>query len=149
MNEQVKAAIDKVRELSGDITDVLNLGVPHDSMTYRGSLLWDLLDAAIVLQKACIDFNPPDDGERTAKEWMLAVGWEQDPTDDDFLQIAITGDQKLSISMTDWSLAAIEGVGVGKIDLTDWVPLGNATAETRGKVRRLCSAIGTPLKETK
>ena len=55
--EKVQKAIDKVCDLSGDIEDVLGCcggpRPPWDDMTYRGSLLNDLLENALVLQAAC------------------------------------------------------------------------------------------------
>jgi hypothetical protein len=62
---EIKTAVDAVRELSGDIADVLSSGHPHDCMTYRGTLLHQLLEAAIVLQKAALARSACDgEGER-------------------------------------------------------------------------------------
>lgn len=51
MTSEIAAAIDEIRELSGDVADVLSGGNPHDTLTYRGTLLHRLLEAACVLQR--------------------------------------------------------------------------------------------------
>jgi hypothetical protein len=58
MTDDVRAAVEKIRELSGDIADTLDgCSGPGDELTYRGTLLHELLAAAMVLQKTVL--HPP------------------------------------------------------------------------------------------
>ena len=56
----------KIRELSGEVADCLSEGLPHDTKTYRGSLLHELLEAALMLAA-----RPASDGLRAAAEFAL------------------------------------------------------------------------------
>jgi hypothetical protein len=146
MTDKAREAVDQVRELSGDITDVLNGGMPHDSMTYRGSLLWDLLDAAIVLQEACVGDRQKKDGFPATIDWWQDVGAE----------VAVTKRFGLVIGCLhlfpaspgfDLPYAAI-GICTykyGAADVFHQIPWPT----TVGDARRLCAALGIELKEAK
>lgn len=56
--QKVREACEKIRELSGDVADTLaGSHGPGDAFTYRGSLLHELLDAALVVKKAWNDVS--------------------------------------------------------------------------------------------
>ncbi len=42
---------DRVRDITGDIRDCLDGDIPHDSMTYRGSLLYQAVEIMIEIIK--------------------------------------------------------------------------------------------------
>jgi hypothetical protein len=48
---ELDAAAEKIRDLSGDVADCLAGGMPHDTLTYRGSLLHELCQAALTMCK--------------------------------------------------------------------------------------------------
>lgn len=77
MSDELRAAAEKVRDLSGDVDDTLSGSHgPGDPFTYRGSLLHDLLEAAIVLRKGVLDLLPPtDDAEPVTEEWLQSTGF--------------------------------------------------------------------------
>lgn len=69
----IREAIDEIRELSGDVADVLSGGNPHDTLTYRGTLLHRLLEAACVLQRHVLTEHPADDAEPVTRDWLESV----------------------------------------------------------------------------
>lgn len=48
-NEQLKYAIERLKNLGGDVADCLSGSLPHDSLTFRGSLLHEVWECAHVL----------------------------------------------------------------------------------------------------
>ena len=53
LRAKAEAACERIRDLSGDVSDTLaGSHGPGCEFTYRGSLLYDLLDAALILRRA-------------------------------------------------------------------------------------------------
>jgi hypothetical protein len=89
---------------------------------------------------AWLEDHPADDGEPVTEEWLRAVGFKDEEysfvlrspyTDDWYHHLRHTA---CSVRKVDWKWHA-NGIGV-------------ADQPTRGHVRRLCAALGVPLKET-
>jgi hypothetical protein len=57
---EVREAAERLRELSGDVRDCLDGGMPHDTLTYRGSLLHEVMEAALVLQRHVLALGRED-----------------------------------------------------------------------------------------
>ncbi len=157
MTDQVREALDKVRELSGDITDILHGGVPHDTMTYRGSLLWDLLDAAIVLQRALLADRSPDGREPVTADWLLAVGGERkedtvkpygDPSNPNHRFPKVRFGPFLWYASL-WVNDVNGGAEATYCLKYDGACLGVSPDLTRDQFRYLCAGLGVPLMEVK
>lgn len=73
MDNELRAAADRIRDLSGDVQDCLSGGMPHDTLTYRGSLLHELLEASMVLQRAYLAENADNrqGGPISSERWTL------------------------------------------------------------------------------
>lgn len=146
----------QIRELSADVADTLSGSHgPGDPFTYRGTLLHNLLDAALALKKAWhnVAEPPDDDREPVTDRWLRSVGFaKRCGVLTGHFEIPFAGGDRdellyLSVSLPDtrpgiWCYEADSD----KKEATDVICLGKP-CDTRGELRRLCRALGVELKE--
>jgi hypothetical protein len=61
---ELEVAVERLRDIGGDVADCLCGGLPHDDFTYRGSLLHRLWEASEVLQRHYLRHPAAPAGER-------------------------------------------------------------------------------------
>jgi hypothetical protein len=139
MNDELRRAAaaqracDAVRELSGDVADTLSGSHgPGDPFTYRGTLLHNLLEAALTLRRAYLAEHPADDGEPVTEGWLASVGFRQTPLKRYTLKLGPVLASPPRGNLWWWAVS-IDPDGPCK-----HIP----TPQTRGDVRRLLKALG-------
>lgn len=137
----LRESIDEIRELSGDVADVLSGGNPHDTLTYRGTLLHRLLEAACVLQRHVLAEHPSDDAELVTEEWLRSSGFypaESYGGDGGTWNKNIGGSDDDTICFNLTTMKSELWVGSRYISIP---------GSTRGDVRRLLAALKITLTE--
>ena len=134
MSDELKAAAERLRDLSGDVRDCLEGNLPHDSPTYRGTLLFQVTEAALVL----LSEHPADDDLPVTEEWLLSVGFESH---------AGCLARRIERGSLPWIEVIFDDDGgymlmIGSEAVWDGLP------QPRGDVRRLCRALGIQLKDS-
>lgn len=136
MTPEVKAAAETIRDLSGDVADCLGGGMPHDTLTYRGSLLHELCQAALTVKKAYLELVPADSELPIDEAWLRSVGFSEFVDDSGWFR-----ESKCS------------EVYVSRGYRGQWLVNGQELPEeaqptTRGQLRLLCRALSIPLAES-
>lgn len=101
----VRELMERLRDLSGDVADVLSNSYPHDSMTYRGSLIHQLYECSDTLRRHIEQMEAAAERNRMKLEVLRAL-----------LGGLVPSDTELNTAID----AALALERAGEVDPTPW-----------------------------